>query len=160
MIIVRPEEVNDYVEIEKVRAAAITTLRETYRPGKHALENKIQLRAHLQGLVAVSDDCVVGTVQYYFQDQSLKIIGLGVHPDFRRRGVARNLVSYLAEIGKTKNVNDLKLHTIKETGNVEVFKRLGFIVAVERKDVLMESSKFEELTDVEMVRELPACGIK
>jgi len=160
MIIVRPEEVNDQVEIEKVCAAAITTLRETYCPGKQALENKIQLSVYLQRLVAVSDDRVVGTVQYYFQDQSLKIIGLGVHPDFRRRGVARSLISYLVEIGKAKNVNILKLHTIKETGNVEVFRRLGFIVAAERKDVLMESNKFEELTDVEMVRQLPACGIK
>jgi len=74
--------------------------------------------------------------------------------------VARSLVSYLVEIGKAKNVNILKLHTIKETGNVEVFRRLGFIVAAERKDVLMESNKFEELTDVEMFRQLPACGIK
>ena len=48
----------------------------------------------------------------------------------------------------------LKLYTVKETGNVEVFRRLGFTVAAEREDDLFESDRFEKLTEVEMIMQL------
>ncbi|HBA54271.1 GNAT family N-acetyltransferase [Syntrophorhabdus aromaticivorans] len=151
MITVRLEKDGDQVEIESVRAAATSTLRETYRPGQKALANRARISASFERLVALNDDIIIGTVQYRLENQSLRVIGLGVHTDHRRKGVARSLMSHLKEIAEREKTTALRLHTIKETGNVEVFTRLGFIVVAEQEDELMESDTFEKLTDVEMV---------
>lgn len=154
MIIVRPENIDDQLGIQAVDAAAAATLRPIYRPNPKALVNKAQVRAHLHRLVAIIDGHVVGTVQYQVADQSVRIMGLGVHPDFRRRGVARHLLQFLKEIGKQEKATRLQLHTIQQTGNVEVFKRLGFTVIAEGEDEFAESDRFEKLIDVEMEMQL------
>jgi hypothetical protein len=48
----------------------------------------------------------------------------------------------------------LRLITVKETGNMEIFSRLGFHVVVECEDQLFESDKHSTLTEVEMERPL------
>jgi hypothetical protein len=53
-----------------------------------------------------------------------------------------------------EKANHLLLHTIKETGNVEIFARMGFVVVSEQEDALMESDVFEKLTEVEMIMHL------
>lgn len=154
MIIIRPASIDDQPGIQDVEAAATATLRQTYRPNKRALINKAQVRTQLHRLVAVSEGRVVGTVQYHIANQAVSIIGLGVHPDFRRHSVARRLLGFLAEIGRQEKATRLRLHTIQQTGNVAVFKRLGFTVIAEREDEFAESDRFEKLIDVEMERQL------
>jgi acetolactate synthase regulatory subunit len=44
---------------------------------------------------------------------------------------------------------------VKETGNVDMFRHLGFRVVAEEDDDLLVSDKFEKLIDVEMVKQLP-----
>ena len=153
MILVRPEESEDQAEIRKVRDAAVATLRQTYRPGRKAIENKARLSPDLKRLVAVCGGRIVGTVQYYSRNRCLHITGLGVLEDYRQKGVARSLVYRLEKICPEQKATRLKLHTIKETGNVEVFKRLGFTVIAEREDDFFESDRFERLTNVEMFRQ-------
>jgi len=155
MITVRSEMDKDKAEIQNVIDSAVATLRETYRPTQRAIDSKAQRNLSCQRLVATTNDRVVGTVQYYHDNQCVSVIGLDVHTDYRKKGVARRLIHHIKKIGTKEDANILKLHTIKETGNVEVFKRLGFKVALEQIDVLFESDKFEKLTDVEMIMELP-----
>ena len=138
-----------------VMDSAVATLRQTYRPTQRAIENKTQRILNCQRLVATIDDRVVGSVQYSFDIHCVSIIGLDVHTDYRKKGVAHSLISHIKKIGMKEKALSLKLHTIKETGNVGVFKRLGFKVASERIDDLFESDKFDTLTDVEMIMELP-----
>ena len=154
MITVRSEMDKDKAEIQRVIKSAVATLRQTYRPTQKAMDNKIQKTSY-QRLVAIIDDQVVGSVQYSFDTHCAGIIGLDVHKAHRRKGVARSLISHIKEIGIKKKAFFLKLHTIKETGNVAVFKRLGFKVASEQIDDLFESDIFDTLTDVEMIMELP-----
>lgn len=154
MITVRPQSAEDIADIQDVRDVATATLRQTYRPKQRAIENKARISPSLQRLVAVTDGRVVGTVQYYLEGQSVRLIGLGVHTDYRQKGVAGSLISYLEKVGRREKATQLKLHTVKETGNVEVFRRLGFTVVSEREDDLFESARFEKLTDVEMVKTL------
>jgi ribosomal protein S18 acetylase RimI-like enzyme len=82
------------------------------------------------------------------------VVVLGVHPDFRRQGVARALLQALDRIGRQQGAKRLHLFTVKETGNVEVFRRLGFAVVAGRADEFSESDRFETLTDVEMAKRL------
>lgn len=155
MITVRPERVEDQEEIKNVRDAATATLRQTYRPNQKAIENKARIGATLKRLVAIDDGRVVGTVQYYVENRSICLIGLGVHTDYRQKGIARILIRHLKKICIGEKATQLRLHTVKETGNVDVFRHLGFIVVAEREDDLFESAKFDKLTDVEMIMPLP-----
>ncbi|OPX96067.1 MAG: Acetyltransferase (GNAT) family protein [Syntrophorhabdus sp. PtaB.Bin006] len=155
MIMVRPEEVGDQQGIETVRAAATATLRQTYRPSQKAIANRARASGSFKRLVAVADSRVVGTVQYYIESQAVRIIGLGVRTDYRKKGVARAIIHHLRNIGIKEKASHVLLHTIKETGNVEVFTRLGFTVVSEQKDELMESDIFENLTEVKLIIYLP-----
>ena len=121
MIDVRPAGPDDDAGVQTVDAAATATLRETYRPNQAALANKARLSARLKRLVATLDGHVVGTVRCYVENQSVRVIGLGVHPNFRRQGIARALLCFLEATGKEEGATRLRLFTVKQTGNVEVF---------------------------------------
>jgi len=97
---------------------------------------------------------VVGTVQYRLTNQSLRIIDLGVRSDFRRRGAAHALLGFIEEIGKKEGADLLQLATVKETGNVAIFHRLGFEVVSEKEDKFSVSQHLVVLTDVEMEKRL------
>ena len=155
MITVRPERVEDQAEIKNVIASTTATLRQTYRPNQKAIENKARLCETLKRLVAVVDGRVVGTVEYYIENRSVCLIGLGVHTGYRQRGIARKLIRHIEKIGIGEKATQIKLHTVKETGNVDVFRHLGFIVVAEQEDDFFESEKFDRLTDVEMIMQLP-----
>jgi len=150
----RPAEPADAAAVQTVDAAATVTLRETYRPNQAARANKARLAAGLKRLVATIDGHVVGTVRYYVENHKVRVIGLGVHPDLRSRGVARKLMRFLESAGKDEKAYCLHLFTVKQTGNVEVFSRLGFRVIAERKDEFSESDTHHTLTDVEMEKQL------
>jgi ribosomal protein S18 acetylase RimI-like enzyme len=151
---VRQAVPEDEAAVKTVDALATATLRETYRPNQAALDNKARLAARLNRLVATSEGRIVGTVRWYRQDECIRILGLGVHPDFRRRGVARELLASLAAMGRREGATHLRLYTVKETGNVDIFTRLGFHVVAEQEDRFSESDKHAKLTEVEMEKDL------
>ena len=145
----------DNEAISSVIDSAVATLRKTYRPTQRAIEHKTTKNLNLQRLVAIIDDRVAGSVQYCFANHCVSIIGLDVHADYRKKGVARSLICRIKQIGIKEKARCLKLHTIKETGNVKIFRRLGFKVVSEQPDDFFESDKFDTLTDVEMILALP-----
>jgi len=81
-------------------------------------------------------------------------MNLGVHIDFRRRGVAKALFAYLANIVKAHGARCLSLHTVKETGNVEIFRKLGFEPISEQHSELFESDQYASLREVYMEKPL------
>ena len=153
-IVVRPAEPADDAAVTAVDALSTATLRETYRPTKAALDNRARIAARLSRLVATCDGPIVGTVQWYVENESLRIVGLGVHPDFRRRGIAHQLLAHLAMIGRQQGATRLRLYTVQQTGNVDIFARLGFCVVAESEDRFSESDRYPTLTAVEMQRSL------
>lgn len=150
MIKIREAINEDKKGIEEVNKSAISTLRKTYRPNNKALKNKSKLATRLNRIVATMNHAIIGTVEYEIKGNTLSIIGLDVHEQYRRNGVARKLVDYLTNIGKRNSIPFLSLHTIKETGNVSIFEKLGFFVTSETIDQFSVSDKFESLTDVKM----------
>ena len=150
MIIVRIAKPEDSKEIQEITILTDEILRRVYRPNETALKHKTCLERRLTRLVATFDGKIAGTVQYYLSENRLHIIGLAVHPDFHRKGVARKMIDCLAEIAGRSNINKLSLHTVKETSNVPIFNKLGFEIISEEIDEFSESDKFEKLIDVNM----------
>ena len=142
-----PEDRAGYLEVD---AQAVATLRRTYRPNLAALEHRDSLKQLLERLVAVSEGRIVGTVQWYVQADCVRLLGLGVKPEWRRHGVARRLIAALSAIAVENGLSRLSLSTVRETGNVEIFVRLGFSVVSVGPDAYSESERFPSLTNVEM----------
>lgn len=77
-------------------------------------------------IVAECDERLAGAVSYYFKDRQVRLFALAVHPDYRRRGIARALIHWVAGHVCSDAHPVLGLYTMEETGNVPIFERLGF----------------------------------
>jgi ribosomal protein S18 acetylase RimI-like enzyme len=150
MISVREALEQDGSAIEAVCRAAEADLRKVYRPNRKALENRAAIASSLTRLVALVGDEVVGTVMFRREPDRLHLMGLSVHINHRRIGVARSLVAAVEREAKRHGLRRLSLYTVRETGNVAVFERMGFRVVGEQEDRWSESDVFAKLTGVEM----------
>jgi GNAT superfamily N-acetyltransferase len=147
-IVVRPADRGDEPGIAAVSESGVAALRRIYRPTAEALARYRRMPA-LPRLVALVDNVIVGTVEYSLGDELLHLMGLYVAASHRRIGVARALIDELARIAGNRPVT---LDTIRETGNVPIFERLGFAVLHEGPALHVESVNGELLVDVLLER--------
>jgi ribosomal protein S18 acetylase RimI-like enzyme len=153
-IIIREACNADREGYEAVSHCAIQILRKTYRP-KRGVTSAPAIGNDLKRLVALINEKIVGTVRYSIDENRLHLLGLMVHPDFHHQGIAKELVRYLTERAEDQNIKILSLYTIKETGNVNIFEKMGFkVVRMESADIWAESDVFNCLTDVYMQKEV------
>lgn len=129
-------------------------LRAIYRPTAKAKASGSQLPAKLQRLVAVDQEQVVGTVKFFIEDRSLRVIGLAVAEKYRGRGVARAIIGKLVEIGTARGASRLGLYTVPAAGAVPFYEKLGFRVVRECEEGYMESPDGCPLVEVFMERDL------
>lgn len=149
---IRPAKPADAEEVAAVRASAVATLRQTYRPNQRALAHKQLIAETLTRLVAVLDGRVIGTVEYHLTSDRVHFLSLDVHSDCRRQGVATQLVAELARIGKAAGATVLSTYTVKETGNPAIFERMGFRVVSEEPSDFFESDRFGMLNETRLER--------
>ena len=142
----------DAEEIAAVSASAVATLRRTYRPNQKALAQKQAIAETLTRLVAVFNGRVVGTVDYRLTSDRVHFLSLEVHSDYRRQGVATQLVEELTRIGRRTGATRLSTYTVTQTGNPAIFERMGFRVISEEPSDLFESDHFEVLTEAYLER--------
>lgn len=147
ILTVREPISDDEPELAEVERLATADLRKVYRPTPLALKRRSAIDSNLQRLAAVLEGRVVGTVQYRIVADRLSLLGLAVHPEFRRLGVATALVQHLERIGLDYGCKAVALHTVRETGNVAIFERMGFKVESQRATDL-----FEERDDFNTLR--------
>jgi ribosomal protein S18 acetylase RimI-like enzyme len=121
-------------------------------PGPEALRHKAALEHRLKRLVALADEKVIGTVQYYPIDGRLHLIGLAVHPDYQRRGVARRMVETLCCSARLCGVGKLSLFTSEDRGLVPVLERLGFVAVSDEPNPFVAEGELSR--DVYMERAL------
>lgn len=131
-------------------------LRKVYRPTQAGYENRSRIEKELKRIVAISERKVIGTSQYYFDENYMRILGLTVHEDYRLKGIARSIVNHIIELANNKGCIALRLFTIKETGNVPIFERIGFKIVGEHQDGFCEGLNGERVTDIEMELRLTA----
>jgi ribosomal protein S18 acetylase RimI-like enzyme len=150
MITVRDTMPEDAEGVRQVEASATATLRQTYRPNQKALRHKRTISQDLRRLVAELDGVIFGTMQYFTDGNAMGIIGLGVHGDFRRQGVARALIAEVADRAASRGLQSVVTRTVEQTCNVPIFEALGFQVTSRRPDEYSESVAGGELTDVSL----------
>lgn len=147
-------------EIEKPAALelarlAFDELRNVYSPTSEGTARAAAEASDFSRLVAVEEDgAVVGTLLYRYESDRIHIRALAVAPTYRRRGVARQLLDSVTEIAKRRASHALSLWAVAETGNVEVFKRLGFFPIKHEKSAILRLAEGGPATDVYMEKML------
>jgi GNAT superfamily N-acetyltransferase len=151
-VIVREAQVADAPRVSEVLRAAGDSLRAVYRPNSERLLARGNPYRDSTVLVALVESTITGTLTYSLEDTRLHLRRLAVHPDYQRRGIAKALIDSAADRAVTAGALYLSLDTIKQTGNVAIFERLGFAIVDERRTDLFESCDSGELLDVRMER--------
>jgi ribosomal-protein-alanine N-acetyltransferase len=79
------------------------------------------------GMVAESNDCLVGFVIYELQKHQFMLLNLAVHPQYRRRGVGRQLVERLISKLSQHRRDKITLEVRERNLTAQLFfKALGF----------------------------------
>jgi len=78
-------------------------------------------------LIAESDGQLVGYVGSQSVIDEADIMNIAVSPDFRRKGIAREMINRLIEVLKTKQVHSLTLEVrVSNAGAIALYSQLGF----------------------------------
>jgi ribosomal protein S18 acetylase RimI-like enzyme len=147
MFVIRIVVPEDEPAAKAVTETAFEPVRAIYKPKKPTAAEASQIR-----LVAVRDGEIIGVVSCMPKPGRLHLMGLATHPAHQRRGVARALIDHAETIARAVGLPQLSLYTVKETGNVPVFVRLGFRIVSEQPDQWSESPDGRPLTEAYMER--------
>ncbi|WP_333876840.1 GNAT family N-acetyltransferase [Methylobacter sp.] len=132
MSIVREFLTDDTEPVNLIMTTCTQELRKVYGP-KPATKRVSKIQPNSSRIVAVSPkDTVVGVAECIHRELALYVQGIAVAPTYRRRGVATDLLAHCNSLAADAGLNVLEIATIKETGNAELFCRLGFFVIDER----------------------------
>ncbi|WP_442507236.1 GNAT family N-acetyltransferase [Novipirellula sp. SH528] len=151
-ITIRMTTAEDAEAVATVFHAAFAPLRTIYRPNSQTVTSRSLRQKDETRLVAELDQQVVATVQFDSHEGYLHVIGLAVHPHFQQRGIARRLLDWIELHVLSTARTTIVLETIKETGNVLVFEKLGFLIIREGVTNRFESDIYPELHEVKMKR--------
>lgn len=151
-ILIREATSADAERVADVFTAAFAPLRSLYRPNKATLTHQHDHTYDEIRLVAEINGKLVATVQYDQHEKHLHVIGLAVHPDFQRRGIAGCLLEEIGQRACNMDRRLLVLNTIRETGNVPLFHKMGFPVVQEEIATWCTSEMYPHLHDVKMER--------
>ncbi|QDU17031.1 putative acetyltransferase [Gimesia maris] len=151
-ILIREATPADAAAATAVFEAAFAPLRSIYQPTGAALASQAERAQVGTQIVAEIDGTIVATVQYDLHDNHIHVIGLAVHPDFQRKGIARQLLDWICIQAKNLGQPAVVLYTIRETGNVPLFEKLEFHITHEETATWCVSETYRELHDVKLER--------
>ncbi len=153
-ITIRKATADDADDVAAVFNAAFAPLRSIYRPTGEVIARQADCAKERTRLVAEFGGQIVATVQFDNHKEHVHVIGLAVHPHFQRMGIARRMIDWIVAHVPTLGHNLVALDTIKETGNVSLFEKLGFCVFEEGITTCFESEEYPKLHEVKMERNI------
>lgn len=151
-ITIREANGADTEGVMTVIEAAFAPLALVYRPAGEAAARQAERAKEGTRLVAEADGQIIGTAQYAVHQGHVHVIGLAVHPDAQRMGIARALIVWIASLAPSLGSDVVRLDTIRETGNVRVFERMGFRAIKEAIATWCASDDHSEVHEVTMER--------
>lgn len=123
MITIRKQTPKDARQVKYIKSIVTHELRSIYRPIN--TENLKDKTAAIH-LLATLNDKVVGTAEYLLYKDNALVQGLAILPEYRNRGIATKIIDYITLKVKAEGKHELLLSTVKETGNTELFLKMGF----------------------------------
>ena len=150
---VRDARSDDRTALLPLRQEAINALRRIYLPADE-MPGMRRVMPRFDTLVAVVDGELVGTLEYTLAHEAVYLQGLGVAEAWQGQGVARKLVDAVAGLAERYPLPRLELCTIRETGNVQVFERLGFHVCEEAPSTQFVGAVGQPVSEVVMMKQL------
>lgn len=152
MGIVRAFLSSDTEPVNFIMASCTRELRKVYVPKPNA-ENVSRNQPHSSRIVALDHtETIVGVAECVGRESALYVQGIAVAPTHRRRGVATDLLAHSASLAADAGLPALEITTIRETGNVEIFCRLGFLVIEEHVSERFWSHDERAVTEVTLRR--------
>lgn len=146
---------NDVDDIRAIRHRSFATLRDVYTPNAGIQSVDSIGTSTRDEIVAAVTGQLVGVISATSDGAALRLSGLAVLPEFRRRGIARSLIKHARRVAVDANCESMRLFTIRETGNVAIFEALGFSSVGESLADWCVSDRFGDLHETEMER---SCG--
>ena len=141
----------DIAPAKAIAKAAFSELRSVYSPTKTAIANQPKSTAYV---VAKAGQTVVATLQYFDEWDRIYLFDVAVNPQYRRQGIALGMIEFVTDIARTLGHKIVSARTIRETGNVEIFERLGFRVVKEETAKWCVSDRYPVLHDVYLERQV------
>jgi N-acetylglutamate synthase-like GNAT family acetyltransferase len=139
----------DKARLEDINKESKDSLRKIYRPKENAkFEPLNPLKEEL--IIVKKDEKEIGTLHLHHYEDRLHILGLGVLHSFRGKGVCRTMIDFVKLEAEKMNKKKISLYTIRETGNVEIFNRFGFVVLKEEIADDFVSDSYDILHEVFM----------
>lgn len=151
---IRDANDRDAADVAEVVHAAFQPLRSIYQPTRQTIERQAIHRNQGNRLIGEADGRMAGTVQYDVHPDRLHAMGLAVHPDYQRMGLARLLLQSIEERARLTGRPHVVLNTIQETGNVPIFEKLGFQVVSRVVATWCVSTLHSAVHDVTLQRDL------
>lgn len=129
---VRQSTEHDLKNLQPVNSSAKETLRKFYQ----RIESIQQLEDFPTTLiVAEINGQLVGRCEYRIISNELYFLSLGVLGSYRKQGVLRKMFEFLESIAAREICKKITCETIEETGNREIFEKLGMIVVSKRQSM-------------------------
>jgi ribosomal protein S18 acetylase RimI-like enzyme len=147
---------NDEAARQAILNAATQELRRIYRPLSHSSGCSSVPTAIF---VAKENGVVLGTLACVIREDDVYVQELAVLPAHRRRGVCRALIHRAVEMAASAGLNTVALRVIEETGNVAIFRKLGFNVSKRSIAQGHIGADGASVTQAEMMRIVTASGI-
>jgi len=122
----QPPDVEAVLEIERRNFGDPWTRR--------AFLTEIEAAPVSQPLVVEYEERIIGYVVPWFVADELQIADIAIHEDFRRRGLARQIIMHLCEAAQQKNCTAAHLevrHT--NTAARQLYESLGFQITTVRR---------------------------
>ncbi|MCH8543366.1 MAG: GNAT family N-acetyltransferase [Alcanivorax sp.] len=150
---VRDARSDDHAALQALRQEVTNALRRIYLP-KEEVSGLRRVMPRFDTLVAIVDGELIGTLEYTLAHEAVYLQGLGVAEAWQGQGVARRLVDAAAALADRYPLPRLELCTIRETGNVQVFERLGFTVCDEAPSTQFVGAVGQPVSEVMMMKQL------
>lgn len=137
----RPEDLDQVLAIEQ---------RNFHKPWtRRSFLAEIETAPLSQPLVAVYENQLVGYIVPWFIADELQIANVAVHEDFRRRGLARQLIMHVCDLAQCRNCRVAHLEVWRSnTAAWQLYESLGFQITTVRRnyygpneDALLMSTK-------------------
>ena len=151
MIKIRKETKADTKDVQHIKTVVTRELRSIYQPirKKHYKDQTIPIH-----LVATVNNNLIGSAEYLLYKNSVLIQGLAILPAYRNQGIATKIIDYITIQVKTEGKHELLLSTVKETGNTDIFLKMGFTALSEEESDIFESPQGDKITIINMHKAL------